>query len=119
MTHFLRAATLIALLMSSGSAFAAERTITLNVKGMTCASCPYMVKRSLTKIEGVKAVDVSLQTKLAVVTFDDTKTTIKAMTNATREAGFPSELKVAAMNVPSSASTAPTSDKAVKHRGSN
>ena len=119
MKIFFRFAALSAMLFAGGSAFAAEKTITLNVKGMTCASCPYMVKKSLTKVDGVKKVDVTLKTKLAVVTFDDAKTTVEAMTNATFEAGFPSELKAAGMNVPSSAKMAPKTGKSVQHRGSN
>ena len=77
------------------SAFAAERTIALTVDGMTCASCPYIVKKSLTKVDGVKSVDVSLQARLAVVTFNDAKTNVAAMTDATFRAGFPSALKIA------------------------
>lgn len=119
MKTFFRYAALSAILFVSNPVFAADKTITLNVEGMTCASCPYMVKKSLTKVDGVKKVDVSLQTRLAVVTFDDAKATIEAMTDATFEAGFPSELKVAGMNVPSSAKMAPKADKKVQHRGSN
>lgn len=118
MTNFFRTtgltAGLVTLLFASTTVYAAEKTITLTVDGMTCASCPYMVKKSLTKVDGVKAVDVSLQTRLAVVTFDDAKTTIEAMTNATFEAGFPSEPKIAGMNVPSSAPAPSGTDAAAK-----
>ena len=84
---------LAAFLFLAGPAQAGEKTVTLNVEGMTCASCPYMVKKSLSKIDGIKNVDVSLETKLAIITYDDTRTTIAMMTRATREAGFPSNLK--------------------------
>ena len=51
------------------------------------------MKRSLTKIGGVSKVDVSLEKAEAVVTFDDTKTSIEALLKATKDAGYPSSLK--------------------------
>ena len=51
------------------------------------------VKRSLTKVDGVAKVDVSLEKAEAVVTFDDTKTNIEALLKATKGAGYPSTLK--------------------------
>jgi cation transport ATPase len=41
---------------------------------MYCASCPYIVKQSLTAVPGVKDVSVSFRNKTAIVTFDDTQT---------------------------------------------
>lgn len=77
-------------LLTATTCLAGEQTATLKVEGMTCASCPYQVKKSLTSVEGVKAADVSLETKLATVTFDDAKTDMAALTAATAGAGFPS-----------------------------
>ena len=51
------------------------------------------VQRSLTKISGVTRANVSLDKAEAVVTFDDTKTSIEALLKATRGAGYPSTLK--------------------------
>jgi mercuric ion binding protein len=51
------------------------------------------VQRSLTKISGVTRANVSLDKAEAVVTFDDTKTSIEALLKATRGAGYPSKLK--------------------------
>lgn len=51
------------------------------------------VKRSLTKVSGVTKAEVDLKQAEAVVTFDDTKATVEALTRATAEAGFPSKLK--------------------------
>jgi len=73
-------------------AHAAERSVTLKVEGMTCPACPYQVKRSLTKIPGVRAAEVSLETKQAAVTYDDAETNVAALTAATASAGFPSAL---------------------------
>ena len=51
------------------------------------------VKRSLTRVNGVTQADVSLEKAEAVVTFDDAKTTVEALTKATTKAGFPSQPK--------------------------
>ncbi len=51
------------------------------------------VQRSLTKIKGVTRANVSLDKAEAVVTFDDTKTSIEALLKATGGAGYPSTLK--------------------------
>lgn len=74
-------------------AWAATQTVTLSVPGMTCAACPITVKKTLTKVDGVQKVEVSYEKLAAVVTFDDTKTTAEALTNATKNAGYPSAVK--------------------------
>ena len=51
------------------------------------------MKRSLTKINGVTKADVSLEKGEAVVTFEDTKTSIEALFKATSGAGYPSTHK--------------------------
>ena len=51
------------------------------------------VQRSLTKINGVTKAGVRLEQAEAVVTFDDTKTSVEALIKATGGAGYPSTLK--------------------------
>lgn len=80
-------------LLVSSPAFAADRTVTLTVKNMYCAACPHTVRASLQAVAGVKKVEVSLQEKTAVVTYDDAKTNIQALTTATANAGYPSKQK--------------------------
>lgn len=75
------------------AAFAKEQTITLDVPTMNCATCPFTVKSSLQKVDGVKRAEVSYDTRSAVVTFNDEKTTAKALTDATTNAGYPSTVK--------------------------
>lgn len=77
----------------SSSVWAASQTVTLLVPGMTCSSCPITVKHALNKVEGVSEAQVSFATKQATVTFDDTLTHVEALTKATTDAGYPSELK--------------------------
>ncbi|MBI2977356.1 MAG: mercury resistance system periplasmic binding protein MerP [Rhodospirillales bacterium] len=76
-------------LLSGNAAMAANRTATLAVDNMTCASCPYIVKKTLASVPGVSKVDVSFEKKIAVVTFDDARTTLDELTSASARAGFP------------------------------
>ncbi len=80
-------------LLAGTSAFAGEQTVTLEVSGMTCASCPYIVKRTLAAVDGVTAVEVSFAKNSAVVTYDDSKTEVATLTLATADVGFPSTVK--------------------------
>ena len=72
--------------------FAGEQNITLSVDKMTCASCPYIVKKSLEKVSGVKNVSVSLDDKTASVTYNDETTTIDQLIAATTGQGYPSQV---------------------------
>ena len=74
-------------------AWAGTQTVTLSVPGMTCAACPLTVKQALNKVPGVSKTDVSFDRKQAVVTFDDNKTSVAALTKATADAGYPSTAK--------------------------
>jgi len=75
------------------AAFAAAQTVTLSVPGMYCAVCPITVRKALEKVAGVSKVNVSYENKEAVVTFDDAKTSIKALEDATFDAGYESKPK--------------------------
>ena len=80
---------LTALVLGAGTALAGERTVTLTVENMTCASCPYIVKKAIAAVPGVSKVEVSYETKTAVVTFDDAKTGLDVITAASANAGYP------------------------------
>ena len=85
--------TLIALAAAlSAPAWAATKTVTLSVPGMTCAACPITVKKALSKVAGVQKIEVSLEKREAIVTFDDAKTNADALTKATTNAGYPSSV---------------------------
>lgn len=74
-------------------AWAATRTVTLAVPGMTCAACPFTVKKALTKVDGVTKAEVSYANREAIVTFDDAKTSVEALSKASENAGYPASLK--------------------------
>ncbi|MBA3949949.1 MAG: mercury resistance system periplasmic binding protein MerP [Acidobacteria bacterium] len=82
-----------AILLLASPTWAGPRTVTLDVPGMTCSACPITVKKALTKVDGVRKVDVDFEKREAVVTFDDAKTTVAALTKATKDAGYPSTVK--------------------------
>jgi mercuric ion binding protein len=73
--------------------WAATQTVTLSVPGMTCSACPITVKKAISKVDGVEKVDVTFETREAVVTFDDAKTSVQKLTKATEDAGYPSSVK--------------------------
>lgn len=86
------AAALISILLGGDAASAAEQTVTLAVDGMSCPSCPYQVEAALKKVNGVTSAKAFLAEKSAVVTYDDAKTDVAALTRATAGVGFPSRL---------------------------
>lgn len=92
MKRLTRSVLAVAALAFGGPALAAEQIVTLSVPGMSCVSCPAIVKGSLQEVEGVTKIEVSLEQKTAVVTFDDAKTSIEDLINATTNAGYPSQL---------------------------
>lgn len=69
---------------------ATPKTVTLDVKNMTCEVCPITVKKSLERVPGVSAVKVDFGKKTATVTYDPDKTRPEALTRATTQAGYPS-----------------------------
>lgn len=92
MNRISRMAVAGAALLTSAAALADNRTVTLAVEKMTCASCPYIVKQALARLSGVKRADVSFEEKTVTVTFDDAVANVAGLTKATGDAGFPSHL---------------------------
>lgn len=83
----------LALAAVAGAAEAADRTVTLAVKNMSCVTCPITVKAALKRVPGVRSANVNIKTKLAVVSFDDTKTNAQALAKASTDVGFPARVK--------------------------
>lgn len=75
----------------AANAAAAERSVTLEVEGMTCASCPYMVRQALLDVEGVISAEVSYERERARVAYDDEVADVDDLTRATGAIGFPSQ----------------------------
>lgn len=88
----------LALVLAAGlssMAMATVQTVTLDVPGMTCSSCPITVKKALSKVDGVQQVKASFEKREAVVTFDDKKTSVEKLSLASANAGYPVTLKAA------------------------
>lgn len=84
---------MLSMLMMANITFAAEKTVFLDVPTMTCAVCPFTVEKALKGVDGVTAADVYFDEKMAKITFNDEKTTEEALTEATKNAGYPSTVK--------------------------
>lgn len=83
----------LALMLASGTALAADRNVVLKVANATCSLCGPIVKGTLQRVAGVKAVMVEeaddLSGAVATVRFDDAITSIAALIAATTNAGYP------------------------------
>ena len=84
---------LFAALVVAGAALAAnaseERRVTLDVKGMDCATCPLTVKVVLKKQPGVDDVKMDAEKHTAEVRFDPAKVSREQLAQAVTEAGYP------------------------------
>ncbi|WP_337060631.1 heavy metal translocating P-type ATPase [Kineococcus sp. G2] len=61
---------------------------TLDIAGMTCASCVGRVEKALRRVAGVSAAEVNLATEVATVHFDPTRTGVQELTAAITRAGY-------------------------------
>jgi mercuric ion binding protein len=93
MSKLFTAATLGLGLLIPVSALACEKTVTLAVQNMYCAACPHTVRASLEAVPGVAKAAVSYKDQTAIVTYDDAKTDVTALTAATTKAGYRSSPK--------------------------
>lgn len=93
MKKFVSAVFATALFAFASVAIAATQTVTLAVQKMTCAVCPITVKKALNGVAGVSKTEVNYERKEATVTFDDAKTDVRELIQATTDAGYPSTVK--------------------------
>jgi copper ion binding protein len=66
----------------------ATRKQEFNVGGMSCGGCVASVTRAVSRLPGVRKVDVSLEQKVANVEYDETATDGTAIVAAIEAAGF-------------------------------
>lgn len=95
MHRFVAAATAL-LTLSPLSAQAAEKTVLLTVHHADCTLCGPIVKKTLERVTGVKAVTVSQPGAEADVnarvSFDDSVTRVSSLIAATTKVGYPAEV---------------------------
>ena len=71
------------------------RTIELKIKGMSCAACEAEVKQEVYKLPGIVYAEVYYGKKNAIITFDSSKTNMKAIETAVNATGYKvTELKI-------------------------
>ena len=92
------AAIVLALLMSTATGLAQEKTealekATFAVEGMTCGGCVGAVKVQLKRTPGVTEYDVSYEEAEAVVTFDPQVTDPDAIAESITKSGFKATVK--------------------------
>ena len=78
---------------------AADRTVTLRVNGMECASCSSRVERVLRRLDGVDSVGVNLATERATV-HARPGVSVSALEEAVRKAGFEASEETAESEAP-------------------
>ncbi|AUS96936.1 copper-translocating P-type ATPase [Clostridium thermosuccinogenes] len=61
---------------------------TLNITGMTCASCVKAVERSVKRLGNINSADVNLATEKLVVEFDESQVTLDEIKEAVKKAGY-------------------------------
>ena len=85
---------------------------TLNIGGMTCASCVGRVEKALAKVDGVTSAQVNLATEVATVTYDPAQATLMDLTAAVARSGYTATPREETPQPPSrpAAPTAPEAD---------
>jgi mercuric ion binding protein len=96
MNHRLVIALVAVLTAAPLIARAADQTVTLDVYNADCVLCGPIVKKTLERVTGVKAVTVSqadaTANVTARVTFEDTVASVPALIAAITNAGYPADL---------------------------
>lgn len=65
---------------------------TFSVENMTCASCPITVSKAMSRVEGVKDVDIDFGNKVATVTYDPAIADPELIGKASTNVGYPASL---------------------------
>ncbi|MCW8914979.1 MAG: cation transporter [Magnetovibrio sp.] len=84
----------LALSITAQPALADEKRITLDVRNMTCALCPFTVSTAIKSVKGVHNVDVDFDAKTATVIFDDSITNADTVAQASTHAGYPAKQRM-------------------------
>src|SRR5688500_8129263 len=65
-----------------------NETCTLQIGGMTCASCVRRIEKALNKLEGVAVAQVNLATEVASITYAPNLIGVSELTAAVTKAGY-------------------------------
>jgi copper chaperone CopZ len=78
----------LALTLCVSTVLAANRTVTLRVRGMTCGGCATSVEKALKATEGVMDARVSFERGKAVIKYDAQKVTVDKLRMVIQSTGF-------------------------------
>ena len=82
-------ATLLALAATlSAPAWAATKTVTLSVPGMTCEACAGEIERELRQVPGVVRADVSFEQRRAAIALSAAQPEVEPLIGAIEKAGY-------------------------------
>lgn len=65
-----------------------EKKITLQVTGMSCASCAIKIEKKLSKLDGVKQASVNFAVEKATVIYDDSAAKVEDFENTVKQLGY-------------------------------
>ncbi|NLI56288.1 cation-translocating P-type ATPase, partial [bacterium] len=71
-----------------------KKKVTVEVEGMTCASCALTVKKAIVSTDGTSDVDVNLVTNSATFSYDPDITTISDIQKSVKKAGYSLKLNL-------------------------
>ena len=97
---------------------AAAEVCTLDIGGMTCASCVGRIEKALLKLDGVSDARVNLATEVASITFHPERIQLDALTAAVTKAGYTATPRQASVDAPASpAAPASASGRCARRAG--
>jgi len=97
---FLFSLLVLTLFMVPVNGLAAEEQVVIDIKGMTCALCPIAIKKSLSKVEGVKKVKISFKEKTGWVVVDETVTDEKLLEAIAKPGDYSGTIRERTSNTP-------------------
>lgn len=74
--------------------------VRLPIEGMTCTSCASRITRAVRKLDGIESVKVDLGSDSAEVAFDPSRTSLAAVTEVIRRAGYEARVERAELFTP-------------------
>lgn len=81
--------TVVLLTSAATTAWAAEKTVRLDMPDITCARTAVDAQSFLNSIEGILSAEVDMSDYFATVTFDDERISIDDITEALKREGLP------------------------------
>lgn len=69
-----------------------QRSVKIKCTEMSCDACKRSITKSIEQLQGIKKLDINLETKIISVIFDDEKTDEQSILNAVIGAGYEAEI---------------------------